>query len=52
MLDQTSQVASQYGAEGLPTLVIIDPAGNIVFHNIGATGAGRLAQAIKNAAES
>ncbi len=52
VLDTSSEVASEYGAEGLPTLVVIDRAGNIVFHNVGVTSAGRLSQAIKAAAES
>lgn len=50
LMDPSGQVASQYGAEGLPTLVVIDPKGDLVFHNVGVTSASRLAKAIEDAA--
>jgi thiol-disulfide isomerase/thioredoxin len=50
LLDQSQQVAAQYGAQGLPTLVVIGPKGDVVFHNVGVTSAGRLAKAIEDAA--
>lgn len=50
LLDPTQQVASLYGAAGLPTLVVIGPEGDVVFHNVGVTSASRLAQAIQQAA--
>jgi len=52
LLDQNQQIATQYGAGGLPTLVVIDPKGEVVLHNVGVTSASRLAEAIQNAASS
>lgn len=49
LLDPSHQVAAQYGAEGLPTLVVIGPEGDVVFHNVGVTSQSRLAQAIRQA---
>ena len=49
LLDPNQQVAAQYGAEGLPTLVVIGPEGDVVFHNVGVTSESRLAQAIRQA---
>lgn len=49
LLDPSQQVAAQYGAEGLPTLVVIGPEGDVVFHNLGVTSESRLAQAIRQA---
>lgn len=49
LLDPNQQVAAQYGAEGLPTLVVIGPEGDVVFHNVGVTSQSRLAQAIRQA---
>jgi cytochrome c biogenesis protein CcmG/thiol:disulfide interchange protein DsbE len=52
LLDPSSQVAFKYGAEGLPTLVVIGPKGDLVFHNVGVTSASRLAKAIQDAGAS
>ena len=52
LLDPSQQVAAQYGAGGLPTLVVIGPDGEVVFHNVGVTTASRLARAIQEAAAS
>lgn len=50
LLDPSQQTAAKYQAQGLPTLVVIGPRGDIVFHQVGVTSAARLGQAIQQAA--
>lgn len=44
------EVANAYGAESLPTLVVIDPAGRIADVNVGVLSLSELEDAIKAAA--
>jgi len=41
----SGEVADAYGAQSLPTLVVIDPAGNIAEVNVGVLSAGEIEQA-------
>jgi thiol-disulfide isomerase/thioredoxin len=44
------EVANAYGAEGLPTLVVIDPSGRVADVNVGVLGPAELEGAIQAAA--
>lgn len=51
LLLEGDRVAADYGVTGIPTMVVIDPAGRIVFREVGAstTLADRLSKAIDQA---
>jgi thiol-disulfide isomerase/thioredoxin len=44
------EVADAYGAQSLPTLVVIDPAGRVADVNVGVLGPSELEEAIQAAA--
>lgn len=46
------EVADAYGAQSLPTLVVIDPAGRVADVNVGVLGPSELEDAIKAAASA
>jgi thiol-disulfide isomerase/thioredoxin len=49
LLDSDSDLSQQYGANGLPTVVIIDRAGNISSHFIGVRSEDVLREAVRKA---
>jgi thiol-disulfide isomerase/thioredoxin len=46
----TGEVANAYGAQSLPTLVVIDPSGRIAQASVGLVGASEIESAIASAA--
>lgn len=49
LLDSDSEVSQQYGASGLPTVVIIDRSGNVSSHFIGVRSEEQLRAALRKA---
>jgi cytochrome c biogenesis protein CcmG, thiol:disulfide interchange protein DsbE len=45
----SGEVADAYGAQSLPTLVVIDPAGNIADVHVGVLSAGEIEEALRAA---
>jgi cytochrome c biogenesis protein CcmG/thiol:disulfide interchange protein DsbE len=49
VFDSGDEVANAYGAQSLPTLVVIDPAGNIADVNVGVLSGAEIEQALRAA---
>jgi cytochrome c biogenesis protein CcmG, thiol:disulfide interchange protein DsbE len=49
VFDSEEEVANAYGAQSLPTLVVIDPAGNVTDVHAGVLSAGEIEDALRTA---